>query len=484
MLLRLLYDDKLAQASYFVGCQATGEALVIDPARNIDEYLALASDEGMSITAVTETHIHADCVSGSRELAATTGAKLYLSDEGDENWKYQFAEDTGAKLVYDGDEFWVGNIRLEVMHTPGHTPEHISFVLTDTAGANEPMGIFTGDFVFVGDVGRPDLLETAAGFEGTMEAGARTLYKSLQRFKELPDYIQIWPGHGAGSACGKALGAVPQSTVGYEKLFNWALTTETEDAFVAAVLEGQPEPPFYFKEMKRVNKVGPAFVADKPLPDRLAVEDIDEHIANGTPVVDLRSQQAFAGGHIPSTLNIPYSKSYLTWAGWILPYDRPVALIVDERDLKTTVQDLQRIGIDDIAGFWTPDVVQAWASAVPGRELQIASQVTIEDVEAALTNDSTHILDVRGKSEYLEGHIPGSLNVPLGYIPREIDRIPADETVIIHCQTGVRSSIASSLLQQLGRTNVLNYMGSFADWSGAGKPVERGAVEREAVTAD
>lgn len=484
MLLRLLYDQKLAQASYFVGCQATGEALVIDPNRDIDQYLALASSEGMRITAVTETHIHADFVSGARELAARTGAQLYLSDEGTEDWKYQFADEAGATLVRDGDEFWVGNIRLEVLHTPGHTPEHISFLLTDTAGANEPMGIFTGDFVFVGDVGRPDLLETAAGYVGTMEAGARTLYQSLQRFKELPDYLQVWPGHGAGSACGKALGAVPQSTVGYEKLFNWALNIGSEDEFVAAVLEGQPEPPFYFKEMKRVNKEGPALVADKPLPPRLPDESIDQHLADGMPIVDMRPPLAFAGGHIPGTLNIPYSNSYLTWAGWLLPYDRPFALILDERDVESTVKDLQRIGLDDVAGYWTPEVIDAWASAEPERALQTIELVSLEDVERSLEAGLVTVLDVRGSTEYQEGHIPGALSIPMGYIPRRLDEIPADKPVVVHCQTGVRSSIAASVLQRLGRENVLNYMGSFAEWSGAGKPVEQGAPQREPVSAD
>jgi hydroxyacylglutathione hydrolase len=479
-----LYDDKLAQASYFVGCQATGDALVIDPNRNIEQYLTLARSEGMTISAVTETHIHADFVSGSRELAATTGASLYLSDEGDADWKYQYAAEAGATLVHDGDEFRVGNIRLRVMHSPGHTPEHIAFVLTDTAGASEPMGIFTGDFVFVGDVGRPDLLETAAGFVGTMEAGAKTLYASIQRFKELPDYLQVWPGHGAGSACGKALGAVPQSTVGYEKLFNWALTTTSEDVFVATVLEGQPEPPFYFKEMKRVNKEGPALVADKPLPDWLAPESIDQHIAGGTPVVDMRSQLAFAGGHIPGTLNIPFSKSYLTWAGWLLPYDRAFALIVDERDLDSTIRDLRRIGLDDVAAFWTPDVIDAWLSADPQRKLQTVEQVSMDEVERALRDGDATVLDVRGSSEYLEGHMPGAISVPLGFIPRRIDEIPADKPLVVHCQTGVRSSIAASVLQRLGRADVLNYMGSFSEWSAAGKPVERGASRREAVPAD
>ncbi|MBA3533266.1 MAG: MBL fold metallo-hydrolase, partial [Ardenticatenales bacterium] len=254
MILRYLYDSNLAQASYLVGCAATGEALIIDPNREVEQYIAAAAREGLRITAVTETHIHADFLSGARELADKTGARLYLSDEGGPEWSYGFAH-LGLK---DGDTFMVGNVRLEALHTPGHTPEHVAFLLTDTANAAEPMGIFSGDFVFVGDIGRPDLLESAAGVADSKEPGARTLYRSVQRFKQYPDYLQLWPGHGAGSACGKALGAIPSTTLGYERRFNWAFTTQDEESFIATVLDGQPEPPRYFAQMKRLNKVGPA----------------------------------------------------------------------------------------------------------------------------------------------------------------------------------------------------------------------------------
>ncbi|MGI8842989.1 MAG: MBL fold metallo-hydrolase, partial [Gemmatimonadaceae bacterium] len=223
MLLKRFYDNKLAQASYLVGCQATGEALVVDANRDIGQYVNAADAEGLRITHVTETHIHADYVSGSRELAQRAGAQLFLSNEGGPDWKYAFASESAATLLRDGSSFMVGNVKVDVMHTPGHTPEHISFMITDTPATSLPMGVFTGDFVFVGDVGRPDLLERAAGFEGAMVEGARTLFRSLQRFRELPDYLQLWPGHGAGSACGKSLGAVPSTTLGYEKVANWAL---------------------------------------------------------------------------------------------------------------------------------------------------------------------------------------------------------------------------------------------------------------------
>ena len=199
MLLRYFYNDKLAQASYFIACQQTSEAIVVDPARDVEPYLQAAEAEGMRIIAATETHIHADFVSGARELAERCGATLFLSDNGDENWKYQYVDAYDHVLLNDGDQFKIGNIRFETFHSPGHTPEHISLLLTDTAGANRPMGIFSGDFVFVGDVGRPDLLEKAASFAGTAEVGARQMFHSLERFKQLPDYMQLWPGHGAGS---------------------------------------------------------------------------------------------------------------------------------------------------------------------------------------------------------------------------------------------------------------------------------------------
>lgn len=265
MLLRYLYDTNLAQASYLVGCQRTGEALVVDPNRETARYLEVAEREGLRITAVTETHIHADFLSGARQLAARAGARLLLSDEGGPDWLYGF-EHEGLR---DGGTFMVGNVRIQVMHTPGHTPEHLAFLLTDTANADEPMGLFTGDFLFVGDIGRPDLLETAAGVAATKEPSARTLFRSLQKVRGLPDWLQVWPGHGAGSACGKALGAVPSTTLGYELRFNWAFGIEDENEFVRQVLKGQPEPPRYFAEMKRINRDGPPILNGLSKPNLL-----------------------------------------------------------------------------------------------------------------------------------------------------------------------------------------------------------------------
>ena len=267
MILRYFYDEYLAHASYLAGCPKTGEAIVIDPSRNVDQYIRTAKSNGLEVTASAETHIHADYVSGTRELEARTGAKIYLSDEGGTNSKYENLINVNHRLIKDGDTFNIGNLTFEVLHTPGHTPESISFLLTDSGGgADVPVGIFTGDFIFAGDVGRPDLLEKAAGYEGTAEQGAKEMFSSIERFKQLPDYLQVWPSHGAGSACGKSLGAIPSSTVGYEKMVNPALQYEDEKEFTQDLLRGQPEPPKYFSIMKRVNKLGPPLLGELACP--------------------------------------------------------------------------------------------------------------------------------------------------------------------------------------------------------------------------
>jgi hydroxyacylglutathione hydrolase len=462
MFMRMLYNDQLAQASYLVGCAATGEALVIDPNRDLDEYLDFAAREGFRITAVTETHIHADFISGARELAARTGALLYLSAEGTAEWQYAYAADAGANLVRDGDTFMVGNIRLEVLHTPGHTPEHVSFMLSDTANADQPMGLFTGDFVFVGDVGRPDLLERAAGHVGTMEAGARQLYTSWQRFQALPDYLQVWPGHGAGSACGKALGAVPQSTMGYEKRFNWAFQVQDESEFVTRVLEGQPNPPAYFAHMKRINREGPALLTTLAATPRLHLNEMLDVLSAGILVVDTRPADAFAGGHIPGTINIPLGTSFVTWAGWLLPYDRPFTLIVDEHDAQAMVRDLRLIGLDAPAGYATSGVLAAWAAQC--HELATSQWIDPAGLNELRAREDMRVLDVRERSETALGVIEGCRATPLGYLMGCLDEIPKDRTVAVYCQSGMRSSIAASLLNAHGYPRVVNLAGGFDAW--------------------
>jgi hydroxyacylglutathione hydrolase len=472
MLLKRIYHEPLAQTSYIVGCQSTGEALVIDPNRDVQQYVETAEREGLRITGVTETHIHADFVSGAFELARATGARLYLSGEGTADWQYEFAGEVGATLVRDGDTIPVGRVRLEVMHTPGHTPEHVSFLLTDGANADRPMGIFTGDFVFVGDVGRPDLLERAAGYRDTMEDGARQLFRSLRRFRELPDYLQVWPGHGAGSACGKSLGAVPQTTVGYEKMFGWAFRIEDEDEFVRAVLEGQPEPPAYFAQMKRINRQGPA-----PRPTagarRLPPAELARALEAGIPVVDVRPPERYAESHVPGTLNISWGSDFLKWAGWLLPYDRPIALIADDASVLRVVEELQIIGLDSVAGYWSPASVQS-AEGVESEALSY-ERVSAREASGLLGRSGRDmaVLDVRAPDEYAEGHIPDSENIPLYHLQQRLDEVPEDRTVLVYCGSGTRSAIAASILSAQGGRRVVEMYSGFDGWQEQGCPVER-----------
>lgn len=472
MIFRLFYDDFLAQASYLIGCGATGAAVVIDPNRLADQYIAAAEQQGLRITAVTETHIHADFVSGTRELAARTGATMYLSACGTPEWQYGFGSERGVSLLRDRDTFSVGKVELRAVHTPGHTPEHLAFLVTDTATAHEPMGIATGDFVFVNDVGRPDLLEKAANLQGTADQGARQLFKSLAWFKTLPDHLQIWPGHGAGSACGKGLGAVPQSTVGYERRFNWAFSVNDENEFVRMVLEGQPEPPRYFAEMKRVNREGPRVLGAIVVPERVAEHRMEGILAGGAVVVDTRPSPDYAAGHIPGTINIPFGSSFATWAGSLLPYDRDVYLLVDEAGidrLLRMVQTLSLIGLDRIRGYFAGETISLWAAQ--GGKLGQVEQLSVGDLSRK--RNGLVLVDVRGRTEWDAGHIPGAYLIPLAELPGRLGEIPSDQPVAVHCQGGTRSAIAASLLQARGRKGVANVTGGMTAWEQAGLPVER-----------
>ena len=464
------YDTKLAQASYLIGCQATGESVVVDPNRDVAQYVAAAAAERLRITHVTETHIHADFVSGARELAALAGARLLLSDEGGADWRYAFAGESGATLLHDGDTFMVGNVELRVLHTPGHTPEHVSFLVTDTPAAAGPWGVLTGDFVFVGDVGRPDLLEKAAGQAGTMEAAARTLFRSLARFRALPDHLQLWPGHGAGSACGKALGAMPSTTVGYEKVANWGLATTDEGDFVRMVLAGQPEPPRYFAQMKRINKEGPRILGAAAPATRVPAAALGRALGERATVVDTRPAKAFAAGHVAGTINIPLNGSFTTWAGWLVPYDRPLYLIVDDAARAAeAIRDLAMIGLDDVAGLFTADAIDEWRAA--GHALERVEQATPGEVAAMVERGEAYVVDVRGRAEWEGGHLPGAPNVPLGYLDERLGELPTDRAIVVQCQGGGRSSIAASLLQARGVERVINLAGGITGWREAGLSV-------------
>ena len=471
MLLRRFYDDTLAQASYLVGCQRTGEAIVVDPNRDAEQYLAAAKSEGVRVTHVTETHIHADFVSGARELARRADAQLLLSDCGAPDWRYAFGGEAAA-LLRDGDAIRVGNVRLDVMHTPGHTPEHIAFVVTDTAGADEPMGMLSGDCVFVGDVGRPDLLERAAHVTGSTDALARALFQSLQRVRTLPDWLQLWPGHGAGSACGKALGAVPQSTLGYERRFNWAFQIDDEGAFMREVLAGQSDPPPYFARMKRLNQRGPRVLGSFPEPIEIDEIGLREAIRVGRPIIDTRPAAAFADGHLRGALSIPAGKSFLTWAGWLVDGERELHLIAeDARAARAAMRALALIGVDRVISFATPTAMRG---AVDAGGLQKVDRLSAGELRTRIEQGGVHVVDVRNPSEWKAGHLPGVQNIPLGHLSSLIGELPRDRVIVAHCQGGMRSMIASSILQARGVARVMDLRGGFEAWTAEGLPVERG----------
>lgn len=467
MIVTRFYEPAIAQASYLIGCAATGEAIVIDPTRDIAPYVAAAAREHLTIRYVTETHIHADFASGTRELANATGATMLLSDEGDTDWKYAFGAE--GRLLRHGDRVTIGNVHVDVVHTPGHTPEHLTFLITDGAAADRPIAAATGDFLFVGDVGRPDLLERAAGFEGTMEKGARTLWRSMRAFDVHEDWLQIWPGHGAGSACGKGISAVPYSTLGYERRFNWAYAVKSEDDFVAAVLEGQPDPPLYFATMKALNKRGPDLRPTAP-PPRLDASRLAALVEAGAMVVDTRPAEAFAAGHLAGTLSIPAGGSFVTWAGWLMPYDRDLYLITREGsddEVAELVRQLALIGLDRVAGVADAATMAAAADGA----LASMPQATPEAVAADVAAGRVYLLDVRATNEWRDGHIEGAHHLPLGRLTARLAEVPADRPVVVQCKSGGRSGIAASLLRRLGRRDVRNLTGGIETWTAAGRPL-------------
>jgi len=469
MLFRQIFDEKLAQYAYLIGCQRTNEALLIDPQRDIDRYLALAEKEGLAIVAVADTHIHADYLTGLREFAER-GVMVYASDEGESDWKYEWLQaenDYACRLLRDGDTFTIGHIEITAIHTPGHTPEHLSYLITDRGGgADRPIGLASGDFVFVGDLGRPDLLESAAGLTGTMEPSARTLYRSVGRLNEIEEFVQLWPAHGAGSACGKALGSVPMSTVGYEKRYNASIRAarDGEDAFVRFILDGQPEPPMYFARMKRDNRSGPPVLGSLPQPGALSVDDLRALAGRSDiAVLDTRpDRSAFMAAHLPGSLFVPFDKGFSTVAGSFVTEEMPVYLIMDEADVTEAVRDLVRIGIDRIEGYASPEILAAYADA--GGPMVAIQEVTFDHLSDLRGRKDVAILDVRGAAEFATGHVEGATNIAYTrLIPRNND-IPGGKTLAVHCKAGGRAAFASAFLARRGYP-VIYINGSFDDWA-------------------
>ncbi|NGM63730.1 MBL fold metallo-hydrolase [Sphingobacterium sp. SGR-19] len=459
MFFQHVYDKSLAQASYVIGCQATGETIVIDAQRDIDVYLHIAKENNLRITHIAETHIHADFLCGSRELAAVTEAKMYLSDEGGEDWQYQFPHEG----LRDGDVIRVGNLSLEVIHTPGHTPESICFLLIDHPATDKPVMIFTGDFVFVGDIGRPDLLEKAAGLMGTKEIGVKQMCQSLKKFAAIPEYVQVWPAHGAGSACGKALGAVHSSTVGYEKIRNWAFQYgDDEQGFADYLLADQPEPPIYFVKMKHLNKVDRPLLIEVPKHPKLSREQFLSAYKKGLTVIDTRKKADFAQGFIPKSVNIQGNNSFATWCGWLLNYQEQFVLVAEDNQMEDLTRKLMRIGLDNIYGYIS-DVDDL------GLDLEIAEVISLDEFRTSIVKEDVQIVDVRGATEYEAGHVEGADHVFVGTLENNLDKINKDKQIIVHCQAGDRSTIAYSLLKRNGFDKIKNYAGGMKEWKGINK---------------
>jgi hydroxyacylglutathione hydrolase len=460
MLFKQFYDEDLAQGSYLIGCQATGEAIVVDPWRDIQTYLDEAKRNNMNIVAVTETHIHADFLSGSRELAGATGAKLYLSDEGNADWKYGFE----SHRLCDGSEIKIGNIVLEALHTPGHTPEHLSFLVTDGATTGEPGFYLTGDFVFVGDVGRPDLLDETAGALGTRFAGAKQLFESLKyKFLTLPDYVQVWPGHGAGSSCGKALGAVASTTVGYERRFAWwadYLAKNDEAGFVKALLEGQPDAPLYFGRMKRQNKAGPALLGERPDLKAVKVNDVNDKINKDIIFFDTRNRADYLKGAVTGSLHIPDGKRFITYASYILDPEkdtRPIVLLAaNQKEAHRLRARLSFVGIDNVVAYLT---------SLEGLRLEPTPSISVQDFEKLA---KPFVLDVRTVSEYEAGHIETAKQLHAGRVMYKLSEVPRSEAITVHCQSGARATVVGSALRAAGYT-VTELEGSYNAYAAAQK---------------
>lgn len=456
----------LAIASYIVGDEKTKEVAVIDATRDVEEFIEIAKREGLRIAHILETHVHADFVSGSAELKARLSGEpqIHASGLGGAQWTPPYAD----HVVKDGDEVCLGGVRLKAIHTPGHTPEHLSWALyDDTRSKQEPWLLFTGDFLFVGDVGRPDLLG-----EEARKGLASQLYQSVfQTVEPLPDFTEIFPGHGAGSLCGKAIGSRRSSTMGFERRFNGALQSASEEKWTETLLRGMPLAPPYFRRMKQVNSQGPKILGTElPGRQRFSSKDLHERLCENCLVVDVRSKEAFAAAHIPGSVNIPLGPNLPTWAGWVLPYDRSLVIVADDTsDVPEVVTHLIRVGLDDIQGY-LDDGIHAWEDH--GYEISRLETLSVHDLAGRLKSASEppFVLDVRTDSEWESGHIDEAKHIHGGLLQEHFGEVPKDRPVAVICGSGYRGSIAASFLKREGYERVANVLGGMTAWKNASLP--------------
>jgi hydroxyacylglutathione hydrolase len=441
----------LAQYSYIIS--SGGKAAVIDPIRDVDRYTAYTSAHKLTITHVLETHIHADFAAGSVTLAKGTGAELALSghDKG-EHYRYTMAH----RALHDGQSIQIGAVRLQALHTPGHTPEHLSFVLYDNQrSASEPVALFSGDFLFVGSLGRPDLLGDDA-----KQGLAHELYLSLhERIASLPDYIEIHPGHGAGSLCGAGMSERAESTLGYERATN-PLFKVTEDEFVREILIDVPPMPSYYPRMKELNAKGAPSLTCLP-GQPLSVEAVKSLAAQeDVTLLDLRRPESFGGAHMMGAINIGAGQNLALWAGWLLSSTQRIVLIGDEGKDESSRRALTRVGLDHIEGFLS-EGMPAWIEA--GEEFTRTPQLSIAEVKNRMAK--TVVVDVRSDKEWAAGHIEGAQHIMLGDLQKHMDGLPRDRFLITVCGSGYRSSIAASLLKKAGFAGISSMDGGMTAWN-------------------
>lgn len=448
MIVEQLYTTCLSEAAYFIA--DNGEAAVIDPLRDVDEYIKKAEELGVKIKYIFETHFHADFVSGHLELSEKTGAPIVYGPQTDAKFKFHKAE--------DGEEFAIGNLKLKVVHTPGHTLESTCYLLHDEAG--KPHSIFTGDTLFVGDVGRPDL------FSGNLskEDLAGLMYDSLNdKIKVLPDNVIVYPAHGAGSSCGKNLGSETYSTIGEQKESNYALQDMTKEEFIKVVTEGLSTPPAHFPVNAKINKEGYSSMDDvlKTSLKALSVEEVKDKVADNVWLLDTRAGNEFTLGFIPGSIFIGLEGRFAEWAGTLIPFDQPLILVTDEGKEEEAIVRLARVGFENVQGYLDGGY-NAWANA--GEDIDMIIDIEPDELAMDIPHDNKlEIIDVRKESEFEAGHIKGARNSPLNDLmdPLHIALIDDEHNLYVHCKGGYRSVIASSILKKHGYNSLRNILGGF-----------------------
>ena len=458
MLIDRIFTPGLAQVAYMIGDGASGEVAVIDPRRDVDIYVRWAEERNLRIVAILETHVHADFVSGSLELAGRTGAPIYASRLGEQTFPHVPLD--------DGDRVTVGSGVLQAFWTPGHTPEHLAFLLFETADATEPSTVFSGDVLFVGEVGRPDLL----GSEQTT-ALANQLYETVSdRLANLPDDLVVYPGHTAGSSCGKKIGEAPATTIGAEKATSYAFRAESREAFVRMVLNGMPLAPTYYPVLKQVNKKGAPAWESLTTPAALSPAELSAALASGAVLFDTRPTDAFVEGHIPGSIAAGLGSSFVAWAGWLAPYDRDLFLVLEAEDqLEDATTELRRIGLDHVRGYLTGGM-DSWTAA--GKPIETLTQIDVRGLASEIKRDETMtVLDVRSEDEWKDGHIAGARHLFAGEIAQGADpKLGHESRIALICGSDYRSAFAASLLLQRGYRRLINVRGGMAAWEAAGLP--------------